>query len=587
VSEKKKVSKDTLPETPISKHEKEAVKSARPPKPPSYMIPAKHPWASMWKVWAVVAAVGAAMAGAGYAADPKRFAFAYLTAFFWGLTIALGGLFFVMLQHITSAGWSVTVRRGAEQVMGTLPVFALLFLGVFLFKDSLYPWMGHGHHHAAVEAKKGYLNLGFWSVRALAYFGIWIFLAFRLGGWSREQDTSGNVELTNKMRTLSAPGILLFALSITFAGIDWAKSLDPAWFSTMFGVYIFAGAVVNIMAFLSLLFTRMREAKLVKNEINSEHFHDLGKLMFAFTVFWAYITFSQYFLIWYANIPEETIFFMERQEHGWGTVSLLLPFAGFFFPFFLVLSRHAKRYPGPRQLGALWILAMHYIDMYWLIMPNVDHHFHFNPLQDLGTWFFVMGVMLAVMFKRMAGAPIIPLRDPRLDRALQFENALGKRNGSRARRPKELPHRGGGPGKHRHPGGDDVRPRQLLQRSPGRRAALEVPRPGEPRSRVAPRDRGEEARRVLASRPGRARAHPHRSGDAGAGPEGARRDPVDQGRSHDRGDPGRARCGRIGFRSTRDERPSCGVGASRRQLGIGRSRWTRAGSEEEGPSLRS
>ena len=225
------------------------------------------------------------------------------------------------------------------------------------------------------------------------------------------------------MRSLSAPGTLLFALTLTFAGIDWFKSLDPEWFSTMFGVYLFAGAVISIMAFLILLFTRMNASNLLNAEVTAEHFHDLGKLQFTFTVFWAYIGFSQYFLIWYANIPEETIFFKHRQENGWGTISIILVLGHFFFPFFLMLSRHAKRWVAIRSFAAGWVLLMHFVDMYWLVMPNIDHHFHFNPLMDLGCLFFVGGLMLALMFKRLAAEPIIPLRDPRLDRALNFENA--------------------------------------------------------------------------------------------------------------------------------------------------------------------
>jgi hypothetical protein len=199
-------------------------------------------------------------------------------------------------------------------------------------------------------------------------------------------------------------------------------SLEPEWYSTMFGVYIFAGSVISMFAFLSLFFRRMSGAGLIK-ELTEEHFHDLGKFLFAFTVFWAYIGFSQYFLQWYANIPEETVFFKHRQENDWGPVSILLVLGHFFFPFFLLLSRHTKRIPGSHQLGAVWVLIMHFVDVYWLVMPNVDHHFHPNVIMDLGNWLFIAGAMMAVLFFRLASAPIVPLRDPRLDRSLTFENA--------------------------------------------------------------------------------------------------------------------------------------------------------------------
>jgi hypothetical protein len=205
--------------------------------------------------------------------------------------------------------------------------------------------------------------------------------------------------------------------------VDWVMSLAPEWYSTMFGVYMFAGAVISIMALLVALYTFMTGAKLLANEVTAEHFHDIGKLMFAFTVFWAYIGFAQYFLIWYANIPEETIFFKVRQENGWGTISIILVLGHFFFPFFLMLSRHSKRWAKPRLFGALWILVMHFVDMYWLVMPSFDHQFNFTPLMDIGCWMFVAGAFMAMVFRGLAAAPIVPVKDPRLARSLEFENA--------------------------------------------------------------------------------------------------------------------------------------------------------------------
>ena len=403
---------------------KKIVRTSKRPASP-YVMPPGHAWAGMWKLFAALAVFGAALGVAGYLQDPKRFAFAYTTAFAWGFTLCMGAMFFVLLQHLTSAGWSVTVRRGAEQLMSVLPVFIGLFIPILLLKEQLYPWLGHEAHAPAIVAKKGYLNFPFWAIRAGIYFTIITFMSTRLHTMSLEQDDSGDPKLTVAMNRFSAPGMLVFALTLTFAGIDWFMTLDPEWYSTMFGVYLFAGSVISIFAFLVLFYSRITAAKLLRGAVNNEHFHDVGKLMFAFTIFWAYIGFAQYFLIWYANIPEETLFFKHRQEHGWGTISIILVLGHFFFPFFLMLSRHTKRWNAPRSLGAAWILLMHYVDMYWLIMPNVDHHFDFLPLPDLGCWFFVIGVVMAMMLKRFAESPLVPIRDPRLDRALHFENALG------------------------------------------------------------------------------------------------------------------------------------------------------------------
>ncbi|HEU4535093.1 MAG TPA: hypothetical protein VFS00_13290 [Polyangiaceae bacterium] len=482
----------------------------------AYAIPPGHAWSKLWMVWAGVAAVGAALSVVGYGADPKRFAFTYLAAFAWGLTVCLGGLFFVLLQHLTGAGWSVVVRRGAEQLMGALPVFAVFVLPIlFVFRETLYPWAGHAAHEPIIMAKHGYLNVPFWLVRAAVYFAIWLFFSYQLFALSRRQDETGDPKLTLKATALSAPGMLLFALSLTFAGIDWLMSLEPEWFSTMFGVYLFAGSVISIMAFECLLYSRMVGAGLLAKEVNTHHFHDLGKLLFAFTVFWAYISFSQYFLIWYANIPEETDFFHHRQQGGWGWVGIALVFGHFFGPFFLLLSRHAKRFPGSLQFGAVVILAMHYVDLYWLVMPNVDHHVHPSPF-DLGPLLLVAGAMLAVTFRRMLAAPVLPVRDPRLDRSLDFENALGSHGtrDRRAQKPAHLRHRRR---QHRHAGGRALRAAKLLLRRARRRAARQDPRPPQRRARPAARQREAPAYDVRQARPRReARAHPHRRRDGAA-----------------------------------------------------------------------
>lgn len=395
--------------------------------PNSFEIPANHPWANLWKLFAGVAVVGLLMAGASVAmgGDTHRFAFSYLAAFGWGLTIALGCMFFVMVQHVANAGWSVVVRRLPEHGMMALPVFALLFLPILGLREQLYhEWMAHDVHDPAIVAKQAFLNFPFWLVRAVVYFAIWTFLSYRLYSLSREQDRTKAPALTLKMVTLSAPGIPLFALTTTFAGIDWIMSIEPRWYSTMYGVYIFAGAVVSMFALLNLAYSRANAAGLTKGAVTTEHFHDLGKLMFAFTFFWGYIAFSQYLLYWYANIPEETEFYLHRGSQGWQNLSWVLVFGHFVAPFMLMLSRHAKRtFPGIRQAVAAWILLVHYLDIYWLVMPSVEHHFHVNPLMDLGCLLLIAGILFAFIFKRMTSAPIIPVGDPRLGRSLHFENA--------------------------------------------------------------------------------------------------------------------------------------------------------------------
>jgi hypothetical protein len=409
----------------------EAAKSEKPVKASAagkdsaaaaFSIPEGHSWNNLWKIFAGVALVGAIMSGIGYTADPKRFAFSYLTGFTWGITLALGGFFFVILQHITRSGWSVVVRRPAEHLMSTLPLFGLLWIPIWIFRESLYPWAtAEGQHEHAIHAKVAYLNVPFWTGRAVLFFVIWSFFAWRFSKLSQEQDVTGDPKLSLKMEGLSFPALALFGLTATFGvGIDWLMSLEPAWYSTIFGVWIFAGAVVSMFAFMNVFFARGQAAGLFKS-VTRHHFHDLGKLMFGFTIFWAYISFSQYLLQWYANIPEETVYYLHRQENGWAPVGLFIILGHFFFPFFLVLSRNAKK-PAILTFGGLWVLVMHFIDLYYFVMPMHDHHFHFNPVMDLGPWLLVIGAMFALIFKRLVSVPVVPLRDPRLDRSLSFEN---------------------------------------------------------------------------------------------------------------------------------------------------------------------
>ncbi len=368
--------------------------------------------------------VGLLAAGAGFFADHKRFAFSYLAAFMWLLTIGLGGLFFVLIQHVVRAGWSVAPRRHAEWLTWILPACAVLFLPVALWAKELYEhWMGeHAHHDALIQAKHGYLNPTFFYIRAVIYFVIWTVLAVWFSKRSASQDQDKSTEHTSKMQYWAPPSTFLFGFSLTFASFDWLMSLDPHWYSTIFGVYIFSGGVVAALSVLCLINIQLQNAGLLKSVSNVEHRHDLGKLLFGFVIFYAYIAFSQYFLIWYANIPEETIFYKHRWVGMWKEVSLLLFFGHFVGPFIILLSRHAKR--NTLVLGAVsvWMLLMHWIDMYWLVMPTLDHHgAHFTWI-DFAALLGTFGVGAFVVARRATAGHIFPIHDPRLAEARKVEN---------------------------------------------------------------------------------------------------------------------------------------------------------------------
>jgi hypothetical protein len=498
----------------------------------AFLVPERNPWSKAWQYAGGVGALGIVGAVVGYGSDPKRFAFSYLFAFQFTLSICLGMLFFVLTQHLTSAGWSVTVRRTAEIFSTGFLALVVLFAPVYLSRNELFPWLGHegGHNahaehtsklekgvgtteltqapapgphgaatgeapaehgsgrgggrgggggqasgdrnsqpepggvpgtippghppiagahsgsrgapgaahahagtrgdphelieHEILAGKKPYLNLNFWSLRIVLYFAIWIFMAWRLYSLSTTQDKTRDPKLTVAMQRFSPPATVVFGLTLTFAGFDWIMSLLPTWFSTIFGVYLFAGSVVGSYALLILVTMGLRSTGLLLKEINIEHYHDLGKLMFGFNIFWAYIGFSQFMLIWYAALPEETPFFHMRWNEGpWAMVSLSLVFLHFVVPFVFLISRNVKRRLPMLAAGSVLLLVMHAVDCYWLVMPNYGQEgFNFHWL-DLACVLGVGGVYLAFVLFRMSKTSLIPVGDPRLKRALAFENA--------------------------------------------------------------------------------------------------------------------------------------------------------------------
>ncbi|MCP4898024.1 MAG: quinol:cytochrome C oxidoreductase [bacterium] len=349
----------------------------------------------------------------------------YLVSFSFFLSLSLGALFFVLLQHVTRAGWSVVVRRIAEGLAANIWLMALLVIPVILGVHHLYHW-SHEEVVAAdaiLSGKSSFLNLPFFVVRLVIYFSVWSVLARYFFRGSTQQDSHGEVAATITMERRSAPGMILFALSLNFAAFDLLMSLDPHWFSTIFGVYFFASSVVCFFAFMPIVLVLLQRTGRLQRAVTTEHYHDIGKMLFAFVVFWAYIAFSQYMLIWYGNIPEETGWFLKRQTNGWVAMSLVLLFGHFIIPFLALISRHVKRRPVLLALGGVWMLVMHWLDLYWLVMPEFSESGPVFGALDLLVFCGLGGVYVCGATWLLKKHSLVPERDPRLAESLAFENA--------------------------------------------------------------------------------------------------------------------------------------------------------------------
>jgi len=364
---------------------------------------------------------------AGYASNHDQFFQSYLVAFFYAFSIAIGAALFVMIQHLTGSAWSVPVRRIMENIMMSLPILAILFIPLAFGVHALYEW-SHPEFVAKevlklkVPVYEAYLNQKLFYFRAIAYFAIWSFWAWRLYSNSKSQDTSKSLLPTFSNERWSAPGMLVFFLTASLASVDWVMSLNPHWYSTMFGVYCLAGGAWGFFALLTFIFLRFRANGIMVNSVTTEHYHDLGKWMFALTIFWAYIAFSQYMLIWYANLPEETIFFKVRRTGTWEGVSGILLFGHFMITFLVLLARSSKRTLNVLRFATVWILTMHYIDIYWLVMPNFQKSGVAPSWVDLAALAAVMSTLALAFWLRLRKVVIAPVGDPRFKKGLEFQN---------------------------------------------------------------------------------------------------------------------------------------------------------------------
>ncbi len=416
---------------------------------------------------------GAAASGVIALWHHQRFFSAYLVAFAFLLSVTLGGLFFVIVQHLVRAGWSVTVRRVSEVITLNIGLLFVLFLPLIpmIYTGKLMPMSaahvaahhgahdqaghggegGHGgeagHGDAAHEtaaaprgdwngpalpwvvhgevdhSKQTWLSFPWVVIRLVVCFALWFLMARYYYGNSVRQDESGDPRHTERMQRWSAPAMLIYGLTVSIAGFDLLMALEPAWYSTMFGVYFFAGGLLGFFAALVLALYLLQRSGRLTESVTPEHYHDVGKFMFAFLVFWAYIAFAQYMLIWYANIPEETLWYQLRQTGQWLGLSVFLILGHFALPFMLLISRYPKRRPALLALGAAYVLVAHFFDMFWVVVPQkAPLGVMPVPLLDAFMLLALGGLYFLNTARNLRGIDLIPVRDPRLLESLNHQN---------------------------------------------------------------------------------------------------------------------------------------------------------------------
>lgn len=360
----------------------------------------------------------------GALVNHQAFYFSWLTAFMFYLSLGLGALFLVLAHHLFDAGWSVPIRRFCEHISSLLfPWMLLLFLPIAIKAKSIFPWMNElAHPDHSLHAKSPLFTVPGFYAAAVFCFLVWWMLTNRLRSWSLEQDKTGDAKATYRMRFWSGLGVVLYALTLTLAAVMWMKGLMYEWFSTMYGVWYFAGSAWLMLA-TAYMITMILDRQGVLSEVLHEHqYYFLGSLMFAFTVFYAYVTFAQYFIIWNANMPEETFWYYLREKGTWFAVSMVIIFGHFLLPFLGLLRIDVKSIFKWMVPLCLWAWLMHWVDLSFNIMPTPypnGYPFQFLWLH-LGCWAFMGGLLSFLFLREYAKYPPYPVKDPRLVEAMGF-----------------------------------------------------------------------------------------------------------------------------------------------------------------------
>jgi len=356
--------------------------------------------------------------------DARRIFQSYLIGWTFWTGIAIGSLALLMLQHLTGGGWGLVIRRVLEAATRTLPAMAILFLPIILGAHSLYhEWADHEEAaaHPVVQAKTRYLNVPFFTVRAVIYFAVWIALAYLFNKWSLAQDRTADNRYTKNMRLLSGPGMVALIFTVTFASIDWYMSLEPEWFSTIYGFIFVAAWALSSLAFVIAIMAWLSAQEPMRRIVAPLHFHDLGKLLLALVMLWAYFAFSQFLIIWSGNLPEEITYYLRRIYGGWGAVIVAIGILHFAAPFLFLLSRGIKRSPRSLAMIAVLIIVMRMVDLLWMLGPAFHHRKWI--VMDAVALIGFGGLWLWLFTWQLGKRSLIPINDPQFESTMEQMHA--------------------------------------------------------------------------------------------------------------------------------------------------------------------
>jgi hypothetical protein len=364
----------------------------------------------------IVGAAGVVLCGVGVFSNPTQFLRSYLLAYLFWLSIPLGCLAILMLHHLVGGAWGAMIRRVLESGTRTLPLLMLLFVPLFFGVQELYLWARPEvvAHDPLLQRKSSYLNIPFFTLRSAFYFVVWLAVSHLLNKWSLTQDQVGADPFERRMRLLSGPGLVLYVLTVTFAFVDWMMSLEPHWFSTIYGILVIVGQLLATLAFAVVVAALLAQAPPLSEVMSAAHFHDLGNLVLAFVMLWAYMAFSQFLIIWSGNLPEEITWYLHRTQGGWEWVGLALFLFYFALPFLLLLSRSIKQRVQFLAGVAAAILGMHVVEVFWLVVPAFQPAGFAVHWMDVAALMGIGGIWMAVFVWQLRRRPLLPVYDPGL-----------------------------------------------------------------------------------------------------------------------------------------------------------------------------